>query len=217
MKLFLASSGLSYIKQFVGKDPSEMKLLFIPTAGNLDDDVWWIDKDRDVLRKTGFQITELDIELASKEEMIDQISKADIVYVAGGNTFYLLHQLRVRGFDVMLNKYVRGGGLYAGASAGALIAGPDIQIINVLDEPEKVPGLKSAAGFGWVDIVPIPHYNMKERTAIIDKIKSENVGNIIVVPLTDDQAILVEDGSWKIVDSPRGDLELEWFKRVGVE
>ena len=68
-KLFLASSGLEYIKQFVGFGPSEVKMLFIPTAGNLDKDAWWIDKDRDVLGKMGFQITELDISKASVDEI----------------------------------------------------------------------------------------------------------------------------------------------------
>ncbi|MEI2637489.1 MAG: Type 1 glutamine amidotransferase-like domain-containing protein [Microthrixaceae bacterium] len=87
-----------------------MNMLFVPTAGNLDDDVWWIDKDRDVLSKIGFIITELDIVQASKETMQAELSKTDIVYIAGGNTFYLLHQMRETGFDVMLESFVGGGG-----------------------------------------------------------------------------------------------------------
>src|SRR5690606_9083387 len=105
-KLFLASSGLDYIKEFVGKKPSSVKMLFIPTAGNLDEDVWWIDKDRDVLARMGFRITELDIDKASKNEMKQRLDNSDIVYVAGGNTFYLLKRIRETGFDEMLNTYV---------------------------------------------------------------------------------------------------------------
>lgn len=142
MRLFLASSGLEYIKTFVGKNPQEIKLLFIPTAGNLDEDIWWIDKDRDVLRKMGFQITELDIEKSSKENMQKALKSTDIVYIAGGNTFHLLKQLRKTGFDKMLDSFVKNGGLYAGASAGALIAGSNIEAVSSIDEPEKVAGFQ---------------------------------------------------------------------------
>lgn len=173
MRLFLASSGLEYIKTFVVNDPKETKLLFIPTAGNLDDGTWWVDKDRDVLAKMGFQISELDIEHAAKENMQAALDDTDIVYVAGGNTFHLLKQLRETGFDKMLDDFVKNGGLYAGASAGALVAGPDIGAIASIDEPEKVTGLKSTKGLGWVSVVPIPHYDMKARTKSIDEIKEK--------------------------------------------
>lgn len=217
MKLLLASSGLEYIKTFVGKDPKLVKLLFIPTAGNLDDDVWWIDKDREVLKEMGFQITELDIDRASKAEMQQLLDNTDIVYVAGDNTFYLLKQLRETGFAKMLDVFVRNGGLYAGASAGALIAGPDIGVISSIDEPEKVEGLTSTKGLGWVDVVPIPHYDMKARTKSIDEIKAKYSKDNEMVLLTDDQALVVEDDGWEIVDSPRSELEHEWFNKAHVE
>ncbi|MFO0970959.1 MAG: Type 1 glutamine amidotransferase-like domain-containing protein [Candidatus Saccharimonadales bacterium] len=213
MKLFLASSGLEYIKTFVGREAEKTKLLFIPTAGNLDEDVWWIDKDRDVLHKMGFQIAELDIESASEDEMKSQLAATDIVYVAGGNTFHFLKQLRVTGFDKLLDDYVRNGGLYAGASAGALIAGPDIGAISSIDEPEKVTGLESTKGMGWVEVVPIPHYDMKARTQSIDEIKAKYSDKFEMVLLTDDQALLVEDSEWKVIDSPRSELEHEWFNK----
>ncbi len=216
-RLLLASSGLEYIKTFAGKDPTLVKMLFIPTAGNLDDEVWWIDKDRDVLGKMGFQITELDIEHSSKAEMQKALSDTDIIYVAGGNTFFLLKQVRETGFDNMLTEYVNDGGLYAGASAGALIAGTDIGAISSLDEPEKVQGLKSTEGLGWVNVIPIPHYDMKARTQPIDEIKAKYGKDNEMVLLTDDQALLVKDNNWKVVDSPRSELEHEWFKKAHVE
>lgn len=212
-KLFLASSGLDYIKEFVTHDPSTIKTLFIPTAGNLDDDIWWIEKDRDVLSKMGFQMTELDIEKSNQEEMKQSLAAADIVYVAGGNTFHLLKILRNSGFDTLLTDYVNGGGLYAGASAGALIAGVDIEPISSIDEPEKVTGLSSTKGLNLIDIVPIPHYDMQSRTNSIDEIKRKYDDEYEIVLLTDDQAIVVEDDNWRIVDSLRSPLEREWFNR----
>ena len=134
-RLFLASSGLEYIKKFIGHKPSQVKMLFIPTAGNLDEDVWWIDKDRDVLSKMGFCVNELDIAEASTAKMQSALANTDIVYVAGGNTFYLLKQIRETRFDKLLTDYVEAGGLYAGASAGALVAGVDIESVASIDEP----------------------------------------------------------------------------------
>ncbi|OGL30851.1 hypothetical protein A3F37_00195 [Candidatus Saccharibacteria bacterium RIFCSPHIGHO2_12_FULL_41_12] len=210
-KLFLASSGLEYIKQFVGFGPSEVKMLFIPTAGNLDKDAWWIDKDRDVLGKMGFQITELDISKASVDEMQKQLDATDIVYIAGGNTFYLLKQLQDSGFDKLLKNFVEGGGLYAGVSAGAIVAGVDIEPVLTLDEPEKVHGLESTKGLGFVNIVPIPHYDMASRSAAIDEIKEKYAGKYDIVLLTDEDAIYVEGDTWKVVKSAKTALEHEWF------
>jgi len=186
-------------------------MLFIPTAGNLDEDVWWIDKDRDVLRKMGFQITEFDISKESLDSTEEALKNTDIAYVAGGNTFYLLKQFRHTGFDKLLTKYIEDGVLYAGASAGSLIAGLDIEPVATIDEPEKVEDLDSTKGLGWVSIVPIPHYDMASRTSAIDDIKEKYKDKFEIVLLTDDDAIVVEGDSWKIVESKRNALERKWF------
>ena len=212
-RLFLPSSGLGYIKEFIKGKPSEFRMLFIPTAGNLDSDIWWIDKDREVLHKMGFQITELDIESAPKQQLKLALKNTDIVYVAGGNTFYLLKQMRTSGFDKLLTEYVNNGGMYVGASAGALIAGVDISPIASVDEPEKVKDLVSTVGLGFINIVPIPHYDMSDRTKAIDRIVAEYGNKYEIVTLTDDQAIVVEGDKWSIVDSKRNKLELDWCKK----
>ena len=129
-RLFLASCGLTYIKQFVGSVARKNRLLFIPTAANSDSEPWWIDKDRDILSKMGFQITEVDIAHADKPTQEQALAQADIVYIAGGNTFYLLQQLRDSGFGRLLIDFVNAGGLYAGVSAGALVAGTDIRPVE---------------------------------------------------------------------------------------
>lgn len=212
-RLLLASSGLSYLKTFVNREPSEMKMLFIPTAGNLDKNIWWIDKDRDVLRQMGFTITELDIANSNTEEMKKQLETADIIYVAGGNTFYLLQQLQDSGFGELLKEYIAQGGLYAGASAGAIVAGPDIQPISSIDEPEKVEGLTSTQGLGLVSFVPIPHYDMTSRSKAIDEIKAKYQDAFEIVLMIDDEAIVVNGDEWKKVRSNRNELEHEWFAK----
>jgi dipeptidase E len=209
-KLFLASSGLSALEDFVEKSPANMKMLFIPTAGNPYDDKWWIDKDREVLAEMGFDTTEVELEDGNETSLRELVDDSDIVYVAGGNTFYLLQYIRLSGFDKILEEYLDQGGLYAGASAGALVAGVDIEPIASLDEPEKAPELESTEGLKYVDIIPVPHYDMKGRTEPIEKIYQEYGSQYEMVLMTDDQAIVVEGDKWKLIDSVRNVTEAKW-------
>ncbi len=211
-KLLLLSSGLAAIKDFTGKKPADIKMLFVPTAGNVYEDTWWIDKDRDVLSQMGFHFIEADITSMTPEQLSRSTEGIDIVYVAGGNTFHLLDQLRKSGFDKVLTEFVDGGGLFAGASAGALIAGADIEPIKEIDEPEKAPGLTSTKALGFINIVPIPHSDMAERADSMEDIRKEYGSRYELVFMDDDQAILVDGNDWKLIDSARNGLEKKWFE-----
>ena len=214
-KLLFVSSGLGYLKEFVGRDPSELRMVFVPTAGNpdIDGNVWWIDKDREELAAQGFHYSELDIVGKKNFELEHALDSADVVYVAGGYTYYLLEQIRATGFDAVLERFVARGGLYVGASAGALVAGVDIAPVERLDDPEYGPTLVSTKGLGFAPIVPMPHYDMSERTADIDDIVQEYRGVYEVVPMKDDEAIIVDGTTWRKVASKRSELELEWFHK----
>lgn len=57
---------------------------------------------------------------------IRQALSADVVYLAGGNTFYFLHHLRESRMLRPLTDYARSGGILAGLSAGAILLTPSI-------------------------------------------------------------------------------------------
>jgi dipeptidase E len=175
--------------------------------------VWWIDKDRDILTHMGFHYTELDIANTPTEQLAESLDNIDLVYVAGGYTYYLLEQIRTTGFDTILTKFMERGGLYVGASAGALIAGPDIEPCSSLDDPKYGPSLKSSKGLGLIDIVPMPHYDMSERNSAIEAIIATYTGKYTIVPLTDDEAIISNDAEWQKVASIRSTIELDWFAK----
>lgn len=210
-KILLLSSGLGAIKDFVGQPPETVSMVFIPTAGNPDTDVWWIDKDRDALTQMGFRYVELDITGKSAQELEGALHDADLVYVAGGYTYYLLEQIRSTGFDTVLTDFVRRGGMYVGASAGALIAGPDIEPCSSLDGPEYGPNLKSTKGLGFVPIVPIPHYDMSTRSELIKAITENYKDRYEIIPITDDEAIVSDGTAWQKVESKRSELERKWL------
>ena len=213
-KILLISSGLEAIKDFVEQPPETLRMVFIPTAGNPDKDVWWIDKDRDVLTQMGFRYTELDLASTPTERLTESLNDVDLIYIAGGYTYYLLEQIRNTGFDTVLAKFMERGGLYVGASAGALIAGPDIEPCSSLDDPKYGPSLTSTKGIGLIDIVPMPHYDMSERSSAIEAIIAKYKDAYKVVPITDDEAIVYDGTDWHKVTSKRSKLEHAWFEKA---
>ena len=55
------------------------------------------------------------------DEIRETLAKADIIYFTGGNTFFLIDQLKQRGVDQLIKQHVKDGKLYVGESAGAII------------------------------------------------------------------------------------------------
>jgi dipeptidase E len=103
----------------------------------------------------------LDIEREPTRKQIREALKSDIVYLAGGNTFFFLHHLKRLGMLPMLRSYVRRGGVLAGLSAGGLIMTPTVAMAGArgLDPDENDIGLKDLRGLGLVDFEFSPHFN----------------------------------------------------------
>jgi dipeptidase E len=57
---------------------------------------------------------------------IKKAFQSDIIYLAGGNTFYYLKHLRESGVLAHLKSFAKKGGVLAGLSAGGLIMSPTI-------------------------------------------------------------------------------------------
>jgi dipeptidase E len=66
------------------------------------------------------------------------------VFIGGGNTYSLLHQLRTTGFDEAIGDFARRGGVVYGGSAGAIVMGWDIGTCAHLDTNEV--GLTDTSG-----------------------------------------------------------------------
>ena len=62
------------------------------------------------------------------------LAQFDAVYIGGGNTYWLLHQLRVHRLEAALGNFIRRGRPVYGGSAGAILLGRDIQTCAHLDD-----------------------------------------------------------------------------------
>lgn len=79
----------------------------------------------------------------------------DVVAIPGGNTFDLLHELHAADLLEPLLEHLRRGGCIYGGSAGAILAGTNIDIALAMD-PNNV-GLRDTAGLDLLrgcDVMP---------------------------------------------------------------
>lgn len=86
-----------------------------------------------------------------------------LVWATGGNSFLLRRAMRASGFDDILRRRMDEGSLiYGGWSAGAVVAGPDLTGIELMDDPAVAPpGYEPEPiwqGLGLIDYTIVPHY-----------------------------------------------------------
>jgi dipeptidase E len=202
MPLFLTSIACNVLDQIVANledEPHDLRVAFIPTASNLSESKEGTENDRNKLIRLGFEIVEVDIAVTGRENLRQALGAVDVIFVGGGNTFYLLQEARRSGFTEMLGEFVSNGTPYIGSSAGSVLVGTTIEPIAMMDDPKQAPELHSYDGLGFVDFVPLVHYGNEEfveeyRKALSDLYSS---GPRFVL-LRDNEFLIVQGDYWRI-------------------
>ena len=165
---------------------------YIPTAAIAEEIEGMAEEETRMLEDLGLTVDELEVSTASRETVREKLMKNDMIFVGGGNTFFLLQELKRSGVDQIIAQEVEKGKFYIGESAGAIAACPDIGYSAVMDVPDKAPGLTDYTGMGLVDFYVVPHLGHPEMgpgaEMIIEKYSSE----LDLKGINDYQAILVE-------------------------
>ena len=165
---------------------------YIPTAAIAEEIEGMAEEETRMLEDLGLTVDELEVSTASRETVREKLMKNDMICVGGGNTFFLLQELKRSGADQIIAQEVEKGKFYIGESAGAIAACPDIGYSAVMDVPDKAPGLTDYTGMGLVDFYVVPHLGHPEMgpgaEMIIEKYSSE----LDLKGINDYQAILVE-------------------------
>ena len=160
-KLFLASSFsevASLFPKFAGEEIKGKRITFIPTASLVEEVRFYVDDDRKAFEELGIIVEELEITTASPDKILEVLNRNDYIFVSGGNTFYLLQELRRKGADALITEQIRAGKLYIGTSAGSVILCPDIEFVKEMDYNHTAPELQSFTGLNIVDFYILPHY-----------------------------------------------------------
>lgn len=222
MKLLLTSNGLSNssitdaLEELVGKPRDQIKVAFIPNAGFPVDD--FKNESRDWLVNDLYRIKEfcgfIDIvSLAdlTTEEVLERLAYVDVIFIGGGNAFYLSYMMEKHGLFEELPKLLETR-VYAGISAGSMIVTPSLRAtsgaIKNIDKfhegkyDEIGPKGRSAGRSAkLVDFVVRPHLNsVSFPSAHGDYL--EAIAKDVKVPfyaIDDETAIKVVGGSVEVV------------------
>ena len=131
---------------------------------------------------TEFSLLELDSAGITEELVATKVATADVVYVDGGNTFYLQrHVIQSRFWQALeRSQFHARGGLYIGASAGAIIAGKSIRTAywKGWDDPsvagtDFVWNEDALQGRGLSEYSLFMHYQETQHAALVEEKKSE--------------------------------------------
>lgn len=112
--------------EMLGKPAGQAKTLFIPTAANSDESRPAAGACFAELLSAGILPNNIHIYDIDGSLTLDQAMQYDVVYFTGGDTGYLLQRIKETGFDKIVKKMVYANKVYVGASAGSLIATPNI-------------------------------------------------------------------------------------------
>jgi dipeptidase E len=203
MLIYLTSTAAKTINRlvpFLPKPAAETRVAFIPTASDIYDPHPWVEDDRTALIRLGFRVEDVDLKTCHGEVLRKRLSESDIIFVAGGNTSYLLEQAQLSGFIDIVRKLVRAGKIYVGSSAGSLLAGPDIEVDKIYEEGDSGKTLASYEGLGLVDFVVLPHADRPEYLPYLERAERDYGKGRTLVRLNDSQAIIIEDGEKKLLE-----------------
>lgn len=191
-KIVLTSCGIIDNKlkeqfyELLDKDISKIKLLYVTIAvdGEKDTDRTWLEEEYATILDLGIKkenITEFHY-----EENID-FSSYDIIYMIGGNTFYLLKELKEKNLAEKIIQAIDNGVIYVGSSAGSIILGKTIETALPFDE--NWVNLVDFKGLNIVNGIIIPHANRKQE--FIKEVKQKY--NDKIIELYDNFGIVITD------------------------
>ena len=188
--IFLTSCGIindniknEFYKK-INKDIKEIKVLYITTAsdGESDTDTTWMDEEFQTILDLGI-LKENIIEYKIGNKV--NLDEFDVMYMLGGNTFYLMDIIRKTNFDKEIKEFINSDKIYVGSSAGSEILGNSIDIALGYDENNI--NMTDFTGLKIVDGLIIPHCNRKEdfinelKTKTNDKLYLLYDGDVIII------------------------------------
>lgn len=145
-------------------------------------------------RNLGFKTIDfIDIEFDSPE----LFRNYPIIYVCGGNTFFLLHHIKKSGADAVLKELLKKTEIvYIGVSAGSIILGPTIKAAAVIAPDPNDIKLTEFSGLGITDFEIHPHYEPEQEPEIA---AYEKTAGHKMLRLSNAQALVLSDTGQKLI------------------
>lgn len=198
----LLMSYLAGTKNITKKYLSKMisnKIVFIPTAGNVEPYTGYIDEGVEMLKSLGYELEIIDISKYDEDYLKNKLSKTECICISGGNTFYLLQELKKKNLIGLLYERIKEGLFYIGESAGAIIMSENIEYNQIMDDKSIAAELDDYMGVNVFNHYVVPHLGEYPFEETAQKTLDTYQDKIPLVPINNNEVILVEDHGYTVL------------------
>ena len=198
--IILASNGLSSppLLEAAGRCVRPGRAALVVTADNVyKEKNYHVERAAGELAYLGLSVECFDFDVQSPDALLDY----DLVEMIGGNPYYLLQSILIHGFRSVLREFAENRVLI-GWSAGALVIGPTLELIDRYSPEMNEVGLGDLSALGLTDVQILPHYsrflsryeNFEETCARYEREK-----RCQVVRINDGEGVLIRSGQPDVI------------------
>ncbi len=194
-RLFLAGGGnekdsLKIDTQFI-KCLKHKRIVYIPLAlepsvNGYESCFDWISST--LSEKLTDEFVDISMWTYLKNKKETDLNGFDAVYIGGGNTYNLLKRIKEAGFDQVLIRFYKKGGIIYGGSAGAIICGYDIATV---EEENEINYTDNKALNLINNYSVICHYTEIQKDKVLKYVR-EHKKQVIAIP--ERSGLIVENG-----------------------
>lgn len=200
MKLLLTSAGITNksIENVLKKLVKEkIKIAFIPTGANLEDgDKGWVINNLNKCKEFG-EVDIVDVSAIPKKEWLLRLKWANVFFVEGGDTDWLMKCIVKSGLDKELPELLKTR-VYIGCSAGSIVLSNTLFASSEFIDLDKKD---CPNGLGYINFDFRPHLNSKSfskaKKEFLDRISKKFDEDLYAID--NDSAILVDNGKIEII------------------
>ncbi|UPQ85112.1 Type 1 glutamine amidotransferase-like domain-containing protein [Ignavigranum ruoffiae] len=176
-RLFLTSSFIgteNQYRQYIEPILAKKKVTFVDTASKVEEYKKYVDDARNWFKEHGYQITEVDFDCKDREEIVGILNSTELLYISGGNSFFLLQSIEANKLKQVINERISSGMIYVGESAGAIITTPNIEYSAAMDDKHQAKKLKSTNGLALITDYIVSHYGEPPFAESAQKVVNQN-------------------------------------------
>lgn len=155
------------------------------------------------LEGLGYKAQELDLRnyFDKSNRLTTDLTKLSMIWCSGGNAFVLNLAMKLSELRVSILPRLQDGSLaYAGYSAAAVVAGPSLRGIELVDRVDDFPANYPEKvvlwdGLALVDYLIVPHFDSihSESPQIAEVVKYVSEQNLPYVTLRDGKVIVINE------------------------
>lgn len=189
----------------VGRRPDDTRIVSVENAADVvtEGPRGWVEAVRGGLIELGYHVQSVDLRehfASDTTELAGVFKHADIIWVCGGNAAYLGWITHRSGAYDLIRAQVFAGTVYAGWSAGAVLAGPTLRHIDKIEDVTAVPGEVPEDGLNLYDRVIIPHTGNPDFDAANHTWQGAlDADGIPTQLLNDQQAVVIQDSDVHVI------------------